>query len=361
MIRVGLVVALLLAVVLGPAPVQAQSDADREQARTLQRAGIKLYEGGEYLQALEKFKQVWDLVQTPKVHFNLGETYFQLGRTLEALRHYELFVQGVKEAERPEEWARSNAQIAKLQGQIATVLVQCTVVGATVTVDGSVAGKTPMTQGIRVMPGAHVVLVDKPGHEQVVINVKLAAGEVSNQRVELLGEEAAAGKRKSYQKLEAQRRADQERLRVEQERSRSRAVRTRKALRISGWTGLGAGAAALIVGGTCGLLARKEASTIEGAQSGTAWLELQPHKNRYDTYKNIAYYGLGVGAGLAVAGGVLLLVSYRRGADEAPPAAPGPGVTPEPRGRLSLAPAPVFSAVPAVGPNQLGMVVSGRF
>jgi hypothetical protein len=117
-------------------------------------------------------------------------------------------------------------------------------------------------------------------------------------------------------------------------------------LRISGWSGLAAGAALLATGGTFGLLASREKSRVDGASVGTPWSVLEPRTHRFDSYRTVAYYCAGLGAGLAVSGGVLLALSYRR------------SFVPE---RTPDAATPRLSAMPAVGPQQVGVVLAGSF
>ncbi|HEY3355261.1 MAG TPA: tetratricopeptide repeat protein [Polyangia bacterium] len=333
----------LLVLLGGLAPAaRAQDATQRERAKALLREGNALFESGNYLEALERFKRVHELVPSPRVHYNFGETYFQLGRPVDALRHYELYVQGAPD-DQPVRLGRANQQIARLQGEIASVLLRVSLIGAEVTADGQPAGTTPLIHPIRLRAGPHVLVVTKPGHEPVVLRLTLRAGEVASHLVTLLTEDEAAGRRRGFREVEAERRAAQERLRVAEQAERERRARQRRLLRTTAWATLATAVALGVTSGTCGLLAHREATTIAAAVPGTArWTDLQPHADRFAAFRLAAYVTAGVGAALAVGGAVVLALSYR--GDE-----PAPGRPPR------------LSARPALGPGGAGLTLGGSF
>lgn len=323
-----------------PAPEAARTAA-REQAQALLARGNEQARQGNYLEALELFRQAHAAFPSPKIHFNLAETCHELGRVLDALHHYEAFVRDVDRHEMPEQWARARERINKLHGETATLQLQANVVGAVVNVDGKAIGETPLTQAVRLLPGPHTIVVHKPGYERQVIEVTLVAGAAASPRVRLLTEDEAAASRRAYQRLEAQRRVAQERLQREQDDARRKRERTRRALSLSGWITLGTGAALAVLGGSFGLVSRQESAKVENAAAGTPWPDLQPHFDRAAQFRTAAWTAAGMGAALALTGGTLLYLSHRS--------------------RERATAAPRLAVAPALGGPAAGLVVRGAF
>ena len=65
---------------------------------------------------------------------------------------------------------------------------------------------------------------------------------------------------------------------------------------------------------------------------------MEPSFKRVETYRQVMYYGVGIGVGVALAGGIMAAWSYR-------------GTGAERR----------VSAVPVATPQQLGLTLAGRF
>jgi hypothetical protein len=329
-----------------PVPAGEAGDPAREQANQLLRRGNAQLDQGLYLEALQSFQEAYRAFSSPKLHYSIAQTQSELGRLLDALHHYELFVRDVKREEMPRQWSIATERVFKLQGSIATVQIQTNLADATVTADGTVVGRTPLREPLRFMPGAHVVIVARDGYERQIIAVTLKAGDAVTRRVQLVTEDEAAARSRVVQAAEERRRAAQERLH-----------RTRRVVRASGWTAFGAGLAVAATGGAFGILSKRERDKVEGAGATcvgsscvgprTDWAAVAGHYDRADTYRKVMISGLAIGGALAVAGSVILGLSYRGGAAERQPETPG-------------APARL-SALPVAGPQQLGIVVGGTF
>jgi tetratricopeptide (TPR) repeat protein len=347
--------AVVLAIACGAAPVAAQAPSaapaptaaptpapaspERERARELLIQGDRKLQDGALLEALALFKEAYQVFPSPKIAFNLAQTCFELGRSLEALSHYEAFLRDVKEAESPQQWRLAYERAFKLQGEIATVHLQTNVV-ATVVVDGEPRGETPLKQPIRLLPGHHVILLTRPGYDRQVLELKLAAGDAVTRREKLLTAAEAAATRRAVQQAEAERRAAQALLQRAQADESRRRVRTRRLVRGSGWAAVAVGTALAAAGVTCWGLSSKESSKVTNAKEGVAWSSLAASDSRAATYRNAAYSTLGLGLAHVAAGAVLLGV-FRRGEQRGP----APGVT----------------ALVTGGPDHAGLVVRGSF
>ncbi|HEY3354075.1 MAG TPA: PEGA domain-containing protein [Polyangia bacterium] len=327
-------------------PTGDGTDGARARARELLQQGNKQLDQGLYLEALKSFQSAYEAFPSPKLHFNIAQVYNELGRLLDAIRHYELFIRDVKREESTQQWNIANERLFKLQGSIATVQLQCNIVDASVTVDGNVVGNTPIHQPLRFMPGAHAIIVTKPGFDKHVVEITLKAGDAITQRVKLLTEEEGVSTKRAVQAAEARRLAAFE----EERRTKEKLQRTRKVLRTSGWVAVGTGVVVAAVGGVFGGLSLSESSKVENAAKDTPWSAVSSHYQNADSYRKILYYGTAIGGGVAIVGAVLVGWSYRgagaeRRPDSTEPAGAGPKV----------------SAMPYAGPNGAGLLVGGRF
>ena len=332
---------------VAPAAAPAAGDAAREQATGLLRQGNEALRQGLYLDALKHFQRAYALFPSPKLHFNMGQVYSELGRPLEALDHYERFTAEVKKEDGPEQWNIAYERAFKLRSAIVTVKIQTNVPGALVAVDGQMVGQTPLARPVRLLPGPHAVVVTRKGYERQLLEISLKAGESATRLVKLLTEEEAVANQRLVQRLAEERRAAQERLQRAQEEEQRRRTRTKRTLTAAGWTSLSVGVAALATGGTFAYLAQREAQKVEDARNqGKYWDEVSGAYDRSRTYRVVGYVGLATGGVLAITGGVLLGVA--QGGAEKAPAAP-----PKTAGLTGVA--------PAVGPGGAGLVVTGRF
>lgn len=310
----------------------------REQALALLREGNDKLDHGLYLEALERFERAQTLFPSPRLHFNIAQTLNELGRPLEALDHYERFLRDVKPEESPALRQRAQEQVFWLQGAIARVEVQCSVLDAQVTIDGKPAGLTPLEQPIRLMPGPHAVVVSKVGYEQQIIEIALRAGESVTKRFRLPTEEEGATTRRAVQRAEEARRAAEERLRQADEAARRRREHARWRLRTSGWIVGSVGAASLLTAAVLGGLAVGEWATVSDAEPGTKWINVRDNFDRAVSYRLGCYATIAAGGALAVAGSVLIGLGYQRSGKE---------------GRLAL--------VPTMAAGAPGLLVVGRF
>jgi tetratricopeptide (TPR) repeat protein len=313
-----------------PAPAAPAPAADqaRERATGLMRQGNDAYAQGEYLKALALFQQAFAAFPSPRIHFNLGQTNAELGRTIEALEHYERFLAGVKREGGPEQWDIAYKRAFQLRGSIAQLDIHTNLPGASVVVDGRAVGSTPLAAPLRLLPGPHVLVFGKAGHEQQVVQVTVKAGETASRRVTLLTEEEALSNRRSVQKLAEERRQAEEGLQRAQAAEAQRRASGRRQLRLWGWTALGTGAASLILGATFAGLSQREADRVDalGRQGASTWDQASGHYDRAASYRYAAWGLIASGAVVATTGVVLLQLSRRQDRERAP-RTPPVGVT----------------------------------
>ena len=84
---------------LGVAARHAQgADDPKRQARAAMTRGSALFQRGDYESALGAFNEAQALYPSPKIYFNLGQTYRKLDRVAEAVEAFERFLKDAPDA-----------------------------------------------------------------------------------------------------------------------------------------------------------------------------------------------------------------------------------------------------------------------
>jgi len=336
---------------------QAPSNPNnRLGAIALIKQGNQKLMGGYYAEALALFKQAFRIYPSPKLHFNLAQTYGVLARPLQALQHYELFLKQLGGKADTKRWVLAHQQIFKMLGQIATLQIQVNIPGATVSLDGKHMGNTPLTRPLRITAVGHVIIVTKAGYERRVISVKPRAGQNLTRRVKLLTEQLALAKRRLVRELQARKHAAQARLARAKAKELLRRQRLRKTLKISSWTAMGVGLVAGIAAGVLGGLYQREVRSLESSWDQD-WLDgPSDHQALADRYKIGFYTSLGVGGAMLITGTVLAILGARiklAGQERLP--SPGPGKD------ASAGSSTTLTLSPIIGPKSAGASLHLRF
>jgi hypothetical protein len=191
-----LLVAVTLAIIAtvgagrAASPAYAQAPGDPRAV-----ARIKLVDGGEalkrgdYRDALTRFKEAYDLVPSPKIHYNFGLAYRGLGRPADAIEAFEKFLVEANDAS-PDLRANAERFRSELVQQVGTVVLTCDVEGAEISVDGRSHGVTPARAPLRLDPGPHQIVVEKTPAPPFTRKVELGAGQRETVAVALAKEPA---------------------------------------------------------------------------------------------------------------------------------------------------------------------------
>ena len=141
---------VVVSLVLATSP--ARADDPKALARGKLVEGSEKLKQGEYTQALTLFKEAYDLVPSPKIFYNFGLAYSNLGRATEAVEAFEKFLDEANDAS-PEARANAERHKSELLPQIGSVVVQCDVDGAEISIDGRLKGVTPRKNPVRAIFG----------------------------------------------------------------------------------------------------------------------------------------------------------------------------------------------------------------
>lgn len=191
--RAGIVVAVALGMLVLAAarPVQAQLPGDpKAVARAKLVDGGEALKRGDYKDALARFKEAYDLVPSPKIHYNFGLAYRGLGRPAEAIEAFERFLSDANDAS-PDLRANAERFRSELGQQVGTVVLTCDIDGADISVDGRSYGTSPSRAPLRLDPGPHQIVVEKAPAPPFTRRVELTAGQRMTVAVVLAKEPAS--------------------------------------------------------------------------------------------------------------------------------------------------------------------------
>jgi hypothetical protein len=159
-----------------PAAPGSLADVLTGEARAEYEAARLLYEDGDYAGASLKFQRAYDASKDPRLLWNRAAAE-------KNLRHYALvkeLVEGylregggkISDADRVD----AESLIQMVSGFIARLTVTVKQPGATISLDGQVVGKSPLTAPLSVDMGPHEIKVELPGFKTVTRSVNLTGG-----------------------------------------------------------------------------------------------------------------------------------------------------------------------------------------
>jgi hypothetical protein len=180
--RMTLVVALACTCLL-PSPARADEDAMTEAAQRFQK-GVELFDEGEHEAALAEFHWAYSLKPHFAVLYNIAQCYNAIGDTEKALEYFQRYAEeGVDQIPKKRMGEVQDA-IQHLLGLVAELTVSTHPEGATVRVDGKVAGTAPFA-GVYVAAGPHSLEVSFPGYMPIQEEVVVTGGQKLNKLFKL--------------------------------------------------------------------------------------------------------------------------------------------------------------------------------
>jgi tetratricopeptide (TPR) repeat protein len=143
----------MLSSILAVSLLLIASDEGKEEAKRLLNLGNQAFEAGDFAGALAEFEKAFQAYQSPKILVNLGEAHRALENWVQAVLHYERFLNESP----PDEpmIPQVESRIAELNAKVARIELAET---ASATIDG-----TPARGVVVVAPGAHGWCCGSPG------------------------------------------------------------------------------------------------------------------------------------------------------------------------------------------------------
>jgi hypothetical protein len=171
------VLAALLGLDLSTGAWGAEPADPRTQAAALQVEGLKALDRRDAASALDRFRAAYGLVPSPKILFNMGRAYAELG---DDAHSFECFDRFLAEATNVPPWSLVDAE--RTRSQLRPRLTFVEVVGpaaARVIVDGEPRGSLPLPRPLPLAPGRRVLQVASGGATLYDQPLTLQAGAVT--------------------------------------------------------------------------------------------------------------------------------------------------------------------------------------
>lgn len=174
---------LALALSLGAEVASAETPGTTEASAHFER-GVALVDSGEMDQAIAEFEQAYRSRPHQDVLLNLAQAYSAVGRSVEAARALEQYLQGdtgknVKRRQQAESLLRLN------RGRIGTLELAVQPAGAVIAIDGTEIGPAPLPAQPTLVVGAHALVVTLDGYEPAIRRVVIQGGAATAMSVEL--------------------------------------------------------------------------------------------------------------------------------------------------------------------------------
>lgn len=294
----------------GATPDEALSD-HRAEARDLYEQGARAYRERRFEAAIEQFLAADRLAPRAPLAFNVARAYEKLEQPARALQYYRAYLQrGADGRNRSEVEARVRELEATLaQRGVQQVTVVSSPPGASILIDGEALGTTPSTFEAKL--GTHEVVAEREGYEPTRLEIHLDGHKSLDLEIALRTATSPAQGTAAEQKTVGQKQSLDTPMGRES---------TSAGLQPWPWVVVGAGAASLGAAGVFELLRRDAESDAENARYQP---DYHTQRERMNTHQATARVLLGVGAALAVGGGLWVLIDGAPAEAEQMPVAVG--------------------------------------
>jgi tetratricopeptide (TPR) repeat protein len=173
-------------VVAGGASVAHAAEKDpRKAAIKLVGQGDRLFKKGDFAGALAKYQEAYQIFPSPKIFYAMARAETELGRTLDALAHFEQFIDEAGDDVNEDLRVDAQVSVQELEKTLAVVRFDVRPDGVTVAVDGAEVGVSPVEKPVRLPPGEHVYHFEKSGWVSIDKQARLAAGDKLDEQVTL--------------------------------------------------------------------------------------------------------------------------------------------------------------------------------
>jgi tetratricopeptide (TPR) repeat protein len=163
-------IVLFVAIATLPAAVRAQ-DAKQEAIERFDK-GVDLFKQGNFGGALVEFRAAYEAQPHYKVRYNIGVTLYKLNRYVEAEQELEAYPEEAGEDVEEDRRQEVQSVLYEIASYIGLLSVSCSVEGASLHVDGRLAGSLP-GESIKLDVGEHYLEVTaevyRPYEEQITL------------------------------------------------------------------------------------------------------------------------------------------------------------------------------------------------
>lgn len=154
-----------------------------DNGEMLIRKGVELRRKGLDNEAVDLFRQAYDLSHSPRAAAQLGLCEYVLGRWADAEQHLSESLLAESDPWISSKRATISDARAAVRQHLGAVRVEGTPAGALVTINEHLAGQLPLTAEAWVVPGPVTIVVRKDGYEPRSFAAKVVAGDI--QRIDV--------------------------------------------------------------------------------------------------------------------------------------------------------------------------------
>jgi hypothetical protein len=186
----GEVLFLCATLSLTPATSLAEPSHKAEALRHYDR-GLSQMRSKAYGEAIAEFNQAYDLWHDFAVLYDIGMAYAAIEEPVHAIKALKKYLsEGGRRIPSPQHKA-AEAEIARQEGRIATVIVHSKLDDVVLKIDGVEMGKTPLPEGLPLVAGSHLLAASLAGHRSWEQRLNLAGGDRRNLDIDLEPNQAA--------------------------------------------------------------------------------------------------------------------------------------------------------------------------
>lgn len=148
-----------------------EQEADKVRAKQMFEQGVSQYESARFAEALESFQEAYRLKPHPLVRVNIANCYDKLGRPVEAVFNFELFLEsGAGSAAQKSEIKEALKTLKKRIGKLVLLVSPD---GARVKIDDADERVAPINEPIALEAGKHKVVAELDGYETAAREVEV--------------------------------------------------------------------------------------------------------------------------------------------------------------------------------------------
>ncbi len=183
-LRRGVALAVLIAssVIANPTRAHAQTGDVEEMIRR----GLAMRRDGHDQEAFETFEAAFNLSHTPRARAQMGLAAQALGRWADADRFVREALAATGDPWVVERRAVLERSLAAIDSHLGRLDLRCNVDGATVRVDGTARGTTPLAEPLRLPAGTITLQVGAAGYLEVTRQAALTVGQTTREQIDLV-------------------------------------------------------------------------------------------------------------------------------------------------------------------------------
>jgi hypothetical protein len=176
---------------LGPSSASAQDDT-RDLAKKLFGSGVQYYDKGDYERALQAFQEAFRLHPHPVVRLNMANCYDRLNKPIEAIFHFERFLDENKEGVNSTQRKEVEEALKRLRKKVGEVLLRVVPDGVSIRIDDAEQRISPVVEPVILVAGEHFIDARMEGYRPVRRSVNVAGGDTTEVTITMQTLEASA-------------------------------------------------------------------------------------------------------------------------------------------------------------------------